>query len=145
MVLSLKTKHILIEGNRIKKISARPVATDSAIIIDASGKYMMPGLCDFNAEVFNYEYAGSAAFNLLLANGVTSVRDLKPEQKIADVFAARNRLQKEKILAPRIYLSGKTLIDRLPFQKENMEKSLLVSSVAEAEKAVDSMIFMVQM
>src|SRR4051812_28066242 len=88
----IKNQNILIEGNRIKKISAGSVVADSAIIIDASGKYMMPGLCDFNAEVFNYEYAGSAAFNLLLANGVTSVRDLKPEQKIADVFATTNRL-----------------------------------------------------
>ena len=101
---------------------------------------MIPGLCDFNAEVLNYEYAGVPAFNLLLANGVTSVRDLKPEQKLQDVFAYRNQLQKEKTIAPRIYLSGKTLIDRLPFQRENMEKSMLVNSVAEAERAVDSMI-----
>ena len=137
----IPNQHILIEGERIKKISTKPIAHGSATIIDANGKYMIPGLCDFNAEVFNYEYAGAPAFDLLLANGVTSVRDLKPEQNLGDVFAARTRLQTENTLAPRIYLSGKTIIDRLPFQKENMEKSMLVNSVAEAEKAVDSMIF----
>ena len=136
----IQNQHILIEGERIKKISSKPIDADSATIIDASGKYMIPGLCDFNAEVFNYEYAGAPAFNLLLANGVTSVRDLKPEQKMADVFTARAELLKANKLAPRIYLSGKTIIDRLPFQKENMEKSVLVTSVAEAEIAVDSMI-----
>ena len=139
---SLKqNQHILIEGERIKKLSSRPIVSADAVVIDASGKYMIPGLCDFNAEVFNYEYAGAPAFNLLLANGVTSVRDLKPEQKLMDVFAARKRLIKENTLAPRIYLSGKTIIDRLPFQNENMEKSLLVNSVSEAENAVDAMIF----
>ena len=139
---SLKQNHhILIEGERIKKLSSRPIVSADAVVIDASGKYMIPGLCDFNAEVFNYEHAGAPAFNLLLANGVTSVRDLKPEQKLKDVFDARKRLIKENTLAPRIYLSGKTIIDRLPFQNENMEKSLLVNSVSEAENAVDEMIF----
>jgi hypothetical protein len=137
----LQNQHILIEGNRIKKISAKPLTRQSAVVIDASGKFMMPGLCDFNAEVLNYEYAGAPAFNLLLANGVTSVRDLKPQQTLEDVFALTNRLKKENTLVPRIYLSGKTIIDRLPFQKENMAKSQLVNSVEEAEKAVDSIIY----
>lgn len=136
-----KNHHILIERDRITKVSSSPITFKPAIVIDATGKFMIPGLCDFNAEVFNYEHAGTPAFNLMLANGVTSVRDLKPEQKLADVFAARKRMQAENILAPRIYLSGKTLIDRLPFQKENMDKSWLVNSIAEAEQAVDSMIF----
>ena len=99
-----KNHHILIEGERITKISSSPIAVKSAIVIDATGKFMIPGLCDFNAEVFNNEHAGFQAFNLLLANGVTSVRDLKPEQNLADVFAARKRMQAENMLAPRIYL-----------------------------------------
>lgn len=134
-------QNILIKGNRIISIGSKPITSTSSIVIDAIGKFLIPGLCDFNGEVFNYEYAGAPAFNLLLANGITAVRDLKPQQSMADVFAARVILQKENILAPRIYMSGKTLIDRLPFQQENMEKSLLVKNVAEAKKAVDSMIF----
>ncbi|HEX2607617.1 MAG TPA: amidohydrolase family protein [Flavisolibacter sp.] len=137
----IKNQNVLIEGERITKISSKPIVSNSAIVITATGKYLIPGLCDFNAEVFNYEHSGVPAFNLLLANGVTSVRDLKPQENPVDVFDARKRLRTGNILAPRIYLSGKTLIDRLPFQKENMEKSLLVNSVAEAQQAVDSMIF----
>lgn len=138
---AIKNQHVLIEEQRIKKISGKPITHPTAGVIDASGKFMIPGLFDFNAEVLNYEYAGAPAFNLLLANGVTSVRDLKPTQTLKEAFTFKNNLVKENTLAPRIYLSGKTLIDRPPFQAENMAKSLLVNSVIEAENAVDSMIY----
>jgi adenine deaminase len=90
----IPNQHILIEGERIRKISSKPIAHGSATIIDANGKYMIPGLCDFNAEVLIMNMQEFRR-QFIAGNGVTSVRDLKPEQNLGDVFAARTRLQTE--------------------------------------------------
>jgi imidazolonepropionase-like amidohydrolase len=45
----LANKNVFIEGNRIKKINSKPFAVNNATVVDGSGKYLMPGLCDFNA------------------------------------------------------------------------------------------------
>ncbi len=88
-----------------------------------------------------YENAGVPAFQLMLANGVTSVSDLLPPNTIAAAKEIKQKIAAGKLLAPRLYLSGKTLIDRLPFQKENEDKSYLVKSPSEAAMAVDSMVY----
>ncbi|MGI8581075.1 MAG: amidohydrolase family protein [Chitinophagaceae bacterium] len=88
-----------------------------------------------------YENEGVPAFKLMLANGVTSVRDLLPPHSPAEAFQIKKNIGAGKMLAPRLYLSGKTLIDRLPFQKQNEDKSYLVKSTSEAAKAVDSMVY----
>lgn len=136
----ITNQNVLIEGNRIKAISSKSLSAKGAIVINGTGKYLMPGLCDFNAYVLQYENEGVPAFKLMLANGVTSVRDLLPPNSPAEAFAIKKNIANGKILAPRLYLSGKTLIDRPPFQKENESRSLLVTSEQQAEHAVDSMI-----
>jgi hypothetical protein len=137
----IANQNVLVKGNRITKISSQPITGIKAIIVNGTGKYLMPGLCDFNAYILQYENAGVPAFKLMLANGVTSVRDLLPPHSPAKAFDMKKSIAAGKILAPRLYLSGKTLIDRLPFQKENENKSYLVQSPSEAEKSVDSMIY----
>ncbi len=136
----ISNQHVLIEGNKIKSISSKALSVKGATVIYATGKYLMPGLCDFNASVLEYESSGSPAFALMLAYGVTSVRDLLPSKSLVEAFEIKKDIASGKILAPRLYLSGKTLIHRLPFQKENENKSLLVTSAREAQNAVDSMI-----
>ncbi len=137
----IANQNVFVEGNRIKKISSKPVTANGATVVNGLGKYLMPGLCDFNAYVLQYENEGVPAFKLMLANGVTSVRDLLPPLSPAKAFEIKKSIAAGKILAPRLYLSGKTLIDRLPFQKENEDGSFLVQSPAEAVKAVDSMLY----
>ncbi|MEO5984323.1 MAG: hypothetical protein ABIP80_02390, partial [Ferruginibacter sp.] len=134
-------QNVLVTGSRITKISSQPITGAKATIVNGTGKYLIPGLCDFNAYVLQYENEGVPAFKLMLANGVTSVRDLLPPNSPAEAFKIKKSIAARKILAPRLYLSGKTLIDRLPFQKENEDKSFLVTSPAEAIKAVDSMVY----
>lgn len=136
----IANQNVLIEGNRIKSISSKALPEKNATIINATGKYLMPGLCDFNAYVLQYEYYGVPAFLLMLANGITSVRDLMPPNTMEEAFAIKKSIVSGNRLAPRLYLSGKTIIDRPPFQNENLNKSLLVESVKEAEDAVDSLI-----
>ncbi len=134
-------QNVLVTGNRITKISSQPITGTKATIVNGTGKYLIPGLCDFNAYVLQYENEGIPAFKLMLANGVTSVRDLLPPLSLAKAFEIKKSIAAGKLLAPRLYLSGKTLIDRLPFQKENEDKSYLVKSPSNAVKAVDSMVY----
>ena len=113
---SIANQNVLIVGDRIKRISSKVLFAKGATIIDATGKFLLPGLCDFNASVLEYESLGQPAFNLMLANGVTSVRDLKMKQSPQEAFQIKTKIQKGELLGPRLYLSGKTLIDRPPFK-----------------------------
>ena len=66
---------VIITGGRISKIGPadRIDVPAGAVVIDGSGKYLMPGLADMHAH-----YTGSSPhpfFDLFLANGVTTVRD----------------------------------------------------------------------
>jgi hypothetical protein len=137
----ISKQNVLVTGNRITKFSSLPIPTAKATIVNGTEKYLIPGLCDFNAYVLQYENEGVPAFKLMLANGVTSVRDLLPPNSLAEAKEIKHKIATRKLLAPRLYLSGKTLIDRLPFQKENEDKSYLVKSPSEAATAVDSMIY----
>src|SRR6476661_252897 len=65
----LDSQFVLVEGNRISRISSEQFESKNEVVIDGKGKYLMPGLCDFNAEILNYEHSGVHAFSLMLANG----------------------------------------------------------------------------
>jgi imidazolonepropionase-like amidohydrolase len=41
-----ESHHVLIEGDRIKEVSDRPIKSDSAQTIDLNGRTLMPGLID---------------------------------------------------------------------------------------------------
>ncbi len=96
----IANQYVFIEGNRMKKISSKAFAVSGATIVNGTGKYLIPGLCDFNAYVLQYENEGVLAFKLMLANGVTSVRDLLPPYSPAEAFKIKKVLQQGKYLHP---------------------------------------------
>lgn len=63
---------LLIEGNRIMAIGDVEIPSD-AQVIDASGKYVIPGLWDMHAHLVWGDWNLS---DLLVAHGVTGVRDM---------------------------------------------------------------------
>jgi len=95
-------------------------------IIDAAGKYMIPGLCDMHVHFLSQES------NLLamVANGVTFVRDMgsiviKPggpdgfiystrEEMINNILETRERIAKGELLGPAIATPGVILPGPLP-------------------------------
>ena len=81
--LAQRDMTVVISGNRISAVErsteARPPA--GIRVVDATGKYLIPGLWDMHVHLFNN--AGRAGtdnadwyFPLLIANGVTGVRDM---------------------------------------------------------------------
>ena len=92
---------ILIEGNRIREIGKQGEITTpaNAHIIDASGKFILPGLIDAHVH-YRYPWI----HRLYLANGVTTVRDMGSQ--VERVLTLRQELEVGNILGPRMFVSG---------------------------------------
>lgn len=92
---------ILIEGNRIREIGKQGEITTpaNAHIIDARGKFIIPGLIDAHVH-YRYPWI----HRLYLANGVTTVRDMGSQ--VERILTLRQELAVGNILGPRMFVSG---------------------------------------
>jgi imidazolonepropionase-like amidohydrolase/Tol biopolymer transport system component len=104
---------VLVEGNIIKAIGTKAEISipESALVIDITGKSIMPGLIDAHAHgpqgnnqiipQQNWKnYAG-------LALGVTSIHD--PSNDTSEFFAASEMQKAGEIVAARLFSTGKIL------------------------------------
>lgn len=101
---------VLVEGNRIRAVG--PVAEvplpDGTRVIEADGKYLIPGLIDTHVHLFmpwmrNWPDT-VAQLGWILAGGVTTVRDAGGLDR--SYVALRAAADSGRILAPRIRISG---------------------------------------
>ncbi|MEO7658559.1 MAG: amidohydrolase family protein [Pyrinomonadaceae bacterium] len=76
---------------------------DGAQVVDATGKFLMPGLWDMHVHLDNDRNVG-AALNLLLANGVTGMRHMGGNLK--SIIAMRQQLASGSLLGPRMVVAG---------------------------------------
>ena len=92
---------ILIENGRIQQIGKQGELNipAGARVIQANGKYIIPGLIDSHVH-----YGMPWLHRLYLANGVTTVRDLGGS--IDRLMTLREEIAVGNILAPRLYISG---------------------------------------
>ncbi len=111
-------KDIVIEGNRIVEIvpvdpvalkegRAKPPAGD--VEIDATGKYVLPGLINLHGHVQD-ERGGQPqpvdyCLKLWLASGITTVRDVGSDLK--KTLPLREKSQKGEVVAPRLFIYGR--------------------------------------
>jgi cytosine/adenosine deaminase-related metal-dependent hydrolase len=98
----LRDHAVLVRGNRIEWVGPSSAAQTAAgtRIIEAAGKFLMPGMFDMHTHFYS-DYFG----RLLLGNGVTSVRDLGATP-LDRVMARRDAYASGRMLGPRITLSG---------------------------------------
>lgn len=92
---------VILRGERIEQVGpdgTLDVPAD-AIRIDAAGRSLLPGLWDMHAHL-----VGSLDGPLILANGITSARDLG--NNVATVTALRNAYDRGDIPGPRLLLAG---------------------------------------
>jgi imidazolonepropionase-like amidohydrolase len=100
-----------------------------ARIIDASGKFLIPGLWDMHGHL---SYASENALALLIENGITGVRDMGGDLEQIDHW--RNEIAAGKRLGPHIVRAG-PFVDGPKPQKHR----LTVNNAAEARRAVDTL------
>ena len=135
----LENVDILIEGDRISEIRIGGFSRvpPNAEILDARGKFILPGLQDFHLH-----YRGWMP-PLFINHGITTIHDIgnSPPQWI---LAQRELLQQERIVGPRLYAAVLNLYGR-PRRDVAIESRLpdmiFFETVAEArswaEKAVE--------
>ncbi len=107
---------VILQGDEIRSIkksgSKNITIEDKDRVIDATGKFLIPGLWDAHVHLtFIPELDYETAYKLFLMNGITSIRDtgavLKKLQPAID-FANEN-----PHITPRVFFSG-PLIDGNP-------------------------------
>jgi imidazolonepropionase-like amidohydrolase len=103
---------------------------------DATGKFLIPGLVDMHAHLTGAgEPTGSREFilPLLLANGITTVRDMGGD--LESLLKLRKEIEDGKLQAPRIFFAGPYLDGNPPF----FQPSLVVTNSTEAGEDVRSL------
>ena len=108
-----------------------------AQILDATGKFLIPGLSDMHVHLTGAgEPTGSREFilPLVLANGITTVRDMGGN--VEDLLRLRNEISSGVRLGPRIFFTGPYLDGDPPAY----QPSFVVKSAPEARAAVDRLV-----
>jgi imidazolonepropionase-like amidohydrolase len=110
---------VLVEGERIREVSARPIAASGAQVIDAGGRTLMPGLIDAHVHAFASDLAvqkiealGAAyrtahAVRMLehaLRCGFTTVRDIGGGN-----YSLHRALADRLFAGPRFFYAGRIL------------------------------------
>lgn len=70
-------------------------------VVDGTGKYLIPGLWDAHVHL---SYGGACALPVLVANGVTSVRDAGA--RLDEITAWRAQVARGELIGPRIKTAG---------------------------------------
>ena len=117
--LLLEDHEVLVEGDRIKEVSDRPITSSKAEIVDLYGRVLMPGLIDAHVHIFLTElniplltqqtssYVAARSTGILrsmLARGFTSVRDTGG----AD-WGIRDAVNSGVLEGPRLFVAGRVL------------------------------------
>ena len=101
-------RNIILDNGKIKEITAgRILATGSARIISVSGKFVVPGFVDVHAHAIDTANLNPSYFPLLLANGVTAIREesvVPPLMELARKVNADSAAG--QVLAPEIIFQG---------------------------------------
>ena len=129
---------MLIHGDRIVAIEPVKVARipGEAQIIDGSGLFVIPGLCDMHVHlVFGDWFPGGKQISppLFIANGVTSVRDMGSDLK--ELQAWRTGIGAGRLVGPRIYTSG----PMLDGPKPRFPSSVAIVTAEDGRRAVDDL------
>jgi imidazolonepropionase-like amidohydrolase len=110
---------VLVEDDRVREVSDRPITTKSARIIDLNGRILMPGLIDCHVHVVAGlpSLGGSAALpdSLVAARAALTMKGMlmRGFTTVRDVGGADHGLvmavEEGAIVGPRLVISGKAL------------------------------------
>lgn len=121
---------VVVTGNRITALgqTGKVRIPKAAEIIDATGKFLIPGLWDMHFHIKETE----RTFPLFIANGVTGVRNMGGDfQKL---FEWREAVASGRLLGPRLVACGPVIDGPNP---ANPDHAIPVSNAAEGKQAVD--------
>ena len=115
-VIEVRTGHIfrdqtiVVTGDRITALSPRAEIPANSEVVDATGKFVIPGFWDMHAHALWSTDQIQRMFDMFLANGVTSIRDMGSPLPVSETLNWRTRVANGTVLGPRILAAGK-LVD----------------------------------
>ena len=121
---------LVIEGDRIREIrttDGAPVPSN-ARVIDARGKFIIPGLHEGHAHYTDW------TLPFFINHGVTTIHDIGTNET-EWILAQRDMLRKEKIVGPRLYSCVLNLRGRPRGPNSTEGHSVFFETVAEARRA----------
>lgn len=128
---------VVVEGNRIVAVGASGATSvpAGARVVDARGKYLIPGLWDMHVHS---AVAATRELPLYLALGVTGVRNMHatPDTSLALVRGIKRQLAAGALLGPRFLANGSIVDGPQPAQPG----SVAVGTAEAARRAVDSLV-----
>jgi hypothetical protein len=129
-----RDRTVVISGDRIQAVtdSKGVKPPTGAKSVDATGKYVIPGLWDMHAHMLDrWELLGL----LYLANGVTGVRDMGTTKPLEEITRVKKEAMNGTVLVPRFVAAGPLLDGWVRWPGY----TLVVSSAEEARRVVASL------
>lgn len=121
----LKNRNIIIKNNKVISISKKNKNYDSVPAsnqIDATNKYVIPGLWDNHVHIEGKDLVEDnlALFPLYLAYGITTVRDCASDLG-EQVLSWRDQINNGSLLGPTIFTAGRKLEGVNSIWKDDLE------------------------
>ncbi|WP_215225551.1 amidohydrolase family protein [Echinicola shivajiensis] len=135
----LEGKAILIDSAKIKLIADDQELTELLPLenqVDASGKYIIPGLWDMHVHFEGQDLIedNMALFPVFIAYGITTVRDMASDLG-EQVLQWREDIEQNKFLAPQIFTAGRKLEGIDSFWKGDLE----IANEEELKQMLDNL------
>jgi imidazolonepropionase-like amidohydrolase len=129
---------VVVEGQRIVNLgkSGHVQIPKSAKIVDAAGKFLIPGLWDMHVHTIFGDWIPKdekIILPLFVANGVTGVRDMGSDLEAVEQW--RSQIAAGKLVGPRMIVAGPMLDGPTP----RFPSSVPVSDSASGRKVVDDL------
>ena len=129
---------LYIKNGRIKKITSQNhLKFTSEFIIDAAGKYVLPGFWDNHVHFRGGDsliQANKETLQLFLMNGVTTVRDAGGDLT-SYVMDWKDQIRQKTLVGPTIFSAG----PKVDGQNSRWKGSLVVSNNYEINSVLDSL------
>lgn len=115
---------VVITGDRISAVGDNISVSAGAQVVDATGKFLIPGLWDMHVHWYMRD-----TFSLFIANGVTGVRQMFGN---SDLLRWREQIAKGSLLGPRMVVASQIIDGPQPI----WPNSIAVRNEEEGRKAV---------
>ncbi|MGA8150181.1 MAG: amidohydrolase family protein [Terriglobales bacterium] len=129
----LRNQTVVVQNGVIQALSPDGVLADKGTVIDATGKYLIPGLWDMHVHsALTPVWDERVIYSLYIANGVTGIRDMGGDPGLLE--QRRGRIVRGELLGPHMIMAGPFLAGG----KSNSE-TIAINTPEEARQAVDTL------
>jgi Amidohydrolase family len=126
--------NVKISGNKIAAISTSKKDLENGRLIEAKGKYIIPGLWDMHVHIRGMD---DIFFPFLIINGVTGIRDMHNPKRCYTAGKWRDSVNNSNSIAPRIGAVAGCIVDG-PGDGRNLG-FLVANTEQEGRLIVDSL------